>query len=302
MLIMYYATLYQVKRYTGNLDNTTEDARFVDFLRWSTGLIEGYKARRYDVRLATIPHDAPITVRSSFGVFDRSYVRSSSQRQLIVVDDLLEMVEFLNGDGVEITSDEFMLEPFDRTPYSVLTLRSGTTWSPDDNGDIKGALSLKAFWGYHSNYANAFIDSLDTVLDNPLTANATQIHVDDVNGATEDLDTPRFQAGQLLRIGDELMLLLAAEAVQGNNDTLTVKRAYNGSVRAQHSQGASIKIFRPEETIVQACQRLVKWRYAQKDSDAFDRTYVAGTGVVSTPASLPADVRDVLGAKGKPRR
>lgn len=299
---MYYATLHQVKLYTGNLGEEAEDARFVEFLRWSTGLISGYKARRYDVRLTTIPHDAPIPVASSFGVFDRSYQRMSGQKQLILKDDLLEAVEILNGDGTELTSAEYFLEPFERTPYSVLTLKSGATWCPDTNGNLKGAVSVQGFWGFHSNYDQAFADSLDTVLDAPLSAGATQIHVADVDGITEDLIEPRFQAGQLLRIDDELMLLLKTQSKATADDILTVKRGYNGSTAAQHIAGSPVKIFRPEESIVQACLRLVKWRYVQKDVDTFDRTYVAGTGVVSAPASLPADVRDILGAKGRPRR
>ncbi len=48
--------------------------------------------------------------------------------------------------------------------------------------------------------------------------------------------------------------------------------------------------------IEQACVRLVKWRYTQKDVDNFDRVYVAGTGVVSVASAIPADVKMALGA------
>lgn len=299
---MYYATLYQAKQHLGLLSETTEDARLTQYLKWATGLINAYKMRRYDVRLVTIPHDAPLSMASTFGRFDSSYAVPSAQKSLILLDDLLEMMQFLNGDGTEIAADAYLLEPFERTPYSVARLRSGTTWSLDDNGDASGALSLKGFWGYHPDYDNAWIDSLDSVRDNPLTAGATTIHVADVNGMTEDLESPRFQAGQLLRIEDDLALVLSASAVTGNDDVLTVKRGVNGATAVQHVLGKTIKIFRPDPAIVQVCLRLVHWRFVQKDSDTFDRAYAVGTGVVSSPASLPADVRDILGAKGRPRR
>jgi hypothetical protein len=50
-------------------------------------------------------------------------------------------------------------------------------------------------------------------------------------------------------------------------------------------------------TIVQIAMRLVKWRYEQRHNDAFDRSYVAGTGIVTTPTSLPADVERILGPR-----
>lgn len=299
---MNYATLHQVKEYTGNLENPAEDARFTRFLKWSTALINGYKARRYDVRLATLPHAAPLETASSFGAFDRSRLTRSAARKLILKDDLLELVQFLNGDGSEITPAEYLLEPIERTPYSVIALRSGTTWLPDESGEAQGALSVKALWGYHPDYATAFVDSLETVAENPLAANTTQLQVADVNGLAADLDCPRFQAGQLLRIENELLYLISVHAVADAPDLLTVVRGYNGSTAAQHPQGCPIRIFRPDGNIVQACVRLVAWRFHQKDVDNFDRTYVAGTGVVSVPAALPADVRDALGAKGRPRR
>lgn len=298
---MYYATLQELKRYAG-LTTATEDALLTSFLRWSTRLIDAYKARRYDVRLATILHNAPLETRSSFGVYDRALAAASGLKKLILLDDLLEIVELLNGDGVELTADEYLLEPLEKTPYSVVTLRAGASWVADDNGDVAGAISVQGFWGCHPDYGNAFVDSLDTVRDNPLTANTTSLHVTDISGVTSDLDSPRFQAGQMLRIENEFVYVVAATAVVGNDDLLTIQRGYNGTTAAQHAQGTAIKIFRPDDNIAQACIRLAAWRYQQKDVDNFDKTYAVGTGVVSVPAALPADVRDLLGAKGKPNR
>jgi hypothetical protein len=109
----------------------------------------------------------------------------------------------------------------------------------------------------------------------------------------------RFQAGLLVRIGAELALVLSAPDILTNKVELV--RGANGSTAAQHAHDTQIKIFRPQGTIVQACLRLVKWRYSQKDTDDFDKSYVLGSGIVNVPSRLPADVVQALGAPGKAR-
>jgi|GEM_PF-444067 hypothetical protein len=297
---MNYATLYEVKQSLELLANSDHDALLTKYLNWSSRLIENYKDRRYDVRYETIAHDAPLRARGEFGVFDRAFMRGDTTRPLILLDDLLQMDTLTNGDGEEIVSTDYILEPVRRTPKSVINLLNNEYWVADDDGNVRGAISVAGWWGYHSSYQSAWVDSLATVLDNPLTLASTAITVGAISGAAADLESPRFQTGQLLRIEDELIYLVQTTEVESANDTLTVVRGYNGSTAAQHAAGAKIEIFRPEGFVVQACERLVHWRYKQRDTDGFDKTYVAGTGVVSVPAALPADVRDILGAKGRP--
>jgi hypothetical protein len=297
---MNYATLYQIKQYRNLLNQNNEDALLTAFLGWATAFIDRYKGRRYDVRLETIMHDAPIQTRSSFGLYSASFKTPEKTKPLILRDDLLSAKEILNGDGVEITSGQYFLDPVSTTPKSVLTLRNGQIWQPDNNGDIRQVISIKGIWGYHPDYQNAFVDSLDTVLDTSLVANVTQIHVSDVNGVDGNLEAPRFQAGQLVRIDDEFIMIVSTQALVSADDVLTVRRGQNGSTAATHAQGAPIDVFKPMGTIEQACIRLAAWRYAQKDVDTYDKSYAVGTGIVSTPSAFPSDVRELLGAKGRP--
>ena len=88
---MYYVTLHQVKQSIG-LDTTESDALLTKYIRWAAGFVEQYKSRRYDVRLAVIPHDAPIARSSSFGVYDRTFSAPGLLPPLTLEDDLLEMV------------------------------------------------------------------------------------------------------------------------------------------------------------------------------------------------------------------
>jgi len=290
-----YATLQQFKRYRG-LTSSADDALLQSILNWSTGVIKKYKGRRYDVYKAVIPHDAPIPAASSFGVFDRSRRLPSAERSLILREDLLEMVELTNGDGTALTASEYFLEPIEHTPYSTVHLASGITWLPDDDGNTKQAIGVSGWWGYHDDYPNCFVPSLDTVLDASLTSSATTIHVSDVNGTPADLDGPRFQAGLMLRVGSELMYLTAATAITAADDELSVVRGINGSTAAAHVQGASIEIFRPMSFVAQSALRLAAWRYSQRDTDQFDKTFAVGSGVAVVPTAIPVDVRELLGA------
>ena len=293
---MYYATLDQVKRYLGLTTLTaTQEARLMDFLPWATDLISAYKGRRYDARVETRRYDRPFIGLSGFGVWDWELQAQAADKPLRLDEDLLAVTELLNGDGTEISSDEYVLEPANVYPKNRVRLRSGlgVTWSFDANGSYEQVISVSGLWGFHDQYAKAWADSGDTVQDDPLAAEALALTVADADGQTKDLQSPRFQAGQLLRIGDELVYVLAVDA---DTNQLDLERGYNGSTAAEHAAGTKIEIWRVVGNIEQACVRLVKWRYTQKDSDNFDRMYVAGTGVVSVASAIPSDVKMALGA------
>ena len=107
-------------------------------------------------------------------------------------------------------------------------------------------------------------------------------------------DPADYEVGQLLKLEDEFMLLEEIDAV---GKKLTVERAVNGTSAAAHALGTPISVFQTSGTISQVCMRLVKWRYAQKDTDSFDQSHVLGSGVMTTPTKIPADVELILGAR-----
>ena len=292
---MYYATLEQVKRYVGLTTLTaTQEARLMDFLPWATDLINTYKGRRYDARVETRQFDVPTSGASGFGVFDWSLQAARPIPPLRLDEDLLELSELLNGDGEEIESTQYVLEPANQSPKNRIRLRgtAAVYWVGGDDGNEQ-AIRVTGLWGYHDNYAKAWADSGDTVQDDPLAADALTLTAADADGQAKDLRSPRFQAGQLLRLEDELVYVLAVDA---DTNQLSVERGYNGSTAAEHAAGTEIEIWRVVGNIEQACVRLVKWRYTQKDTDNFDRVYVAGSGVVSVSSAIPSDVKMALGA------
>jgi hypothetical protein len=280
---MNYATLYQVKEYIQGIPqtDTTQDGKLLEFLSWSSNQIRLYKERSYEPVIETRKYDLPGLHRGIvLGNFEPGYNVGGSQAVLRL--------------------DEYVLEPANLWPKTRVKLRqaSGTVWGPDADGNVEQVIELTGTWGNHDAYNRAWVDSLDTVRNNPLTINGTSLTVTDADGQAGDLAAMRFQAGQLIRMESELALVLS---VTTTTNVLEIVRAANGSTAAAHAQGTKIEIFRPQATISLACLRLTKWRYAQKDVDDFDKVYALGMGTVNIPARLPADVVQILGMPGKAR-
>lgn len=277
-----YITLAAVKRYIGGSMDTSDDDRLLEFIEWAARLVEWWKGRRYDIRLEVRLFDTPSAGGSMFGVYDGSLLASATNPALRMDDDLLEVIELKNGSEEVIPVSDFVLEPANLYPKNRIRLRSGQIWLESDYGPEQ-AISVSGWWGYHDRYTAAW-ESAGAVQDNPLTAAAVTVTLADVAGR---------EAGELLRIDDELMLI---EAVDGVAKKLTVQRGFNGTAAVQHAADSLIRCYVNPGTVVQVCMRLVKWRYSQKDVDNFDQSYVVGSGVMTTPSSIPADVARILGA------
>ena len=270
-----YVTLDSVKAHYRLPDTTVDDDKLLDYIDWSSRLIENWKGRRYDPRVQTRVFDCPQANGSGFGVYDFALATAKTNRILRLDDDLLEVVKLLNGDSVEIT--DYVTEPANEYPKNRIALRSSEVFVPSDDGPEQ-AISLSGIWGYHDRWAEAW--SVLGALTGSLSASADEITVSGV------------EIGQLLRLDTEYVLVLDISST-----TATVERGYNGTTAAVHASGTDIELFHPMSTIVQCCMRLVKWRYTQKDSDNFDRTFVMGAGAITTPTSLPADVVRILGPR-----
>ncbi len=279
---MDYITLVEAKRYIG-ITETTEDTRLADFIAWATGFIDDYKGRRFDVRVETRLYDTPTASASMFGVFDARLQPAAAIPPLRLGDDLLELITLTNGDGDVIASP--YLEPANAYPKTRIRLGSSDVWQANADGEIIQAVSVKGFWGFHDRYDQAFRASGAT-LSAGINDSVTAIAVSSISP---------FSPGQLLRIGDELLLVSAA-AVILTVPTLTVERGYNGSTAASHLNAASVLVYHPPLKIVQSAARLVKWRFSQKDVDAFDKVYNADTGQTIIASAIPTDVLRTLGA------
>lgn len=309
-----YATLYQVRAYLKlGANETGDDTLLSQLISKATDWINDTRClRRFDIRRETRRLNNPYPPTSGFGrypipsgmsraawmVQGLSDFNTASAGLLKVDDDLLEVLDVVNGDGSAILPSDYVLEPNNRYPkYGLrLTNQSGKAWRLSGGGDWRQVIPVDGLWGYHEHYPEAFVDSLDTVQDDPLVIGATVLTVQDSDGLPEDIQEPRFQAGLMLKLSDNAgnFEFVRVVSVNDTTDKLTIKRAFNGSDPREWPKGTAISIFRPWGNVNMATLRLVAWRYRQKDANVFDKTTILGTGISIIPSAVPPDIDRLL--------
>jgi len=296
---MYYTTLSQVKSDLGlSSSETTDDALLTRWIRLSSKFIELYKGRRYDIRKETINFDTPLTDIGDNAYLNIAYNGGGSDlvgSVLRVYEDLVSVDELTNGDGVVIPSTEYVLLKRHLYPKFAIKLKpfSDYVFELDDDGNPEDAIEVNGYWGY-VNPATCWIDSGDKITGTGINSSDTVIICSDVSGVAGDLLSPRFEAGQMIKIEDEFLFITEVDTATNN---LTVTRGYNGTTAVEHLIDTIIYVFRPNDIIVQMATRLVSWRYRQKDVDNFDKVFNFAEKSISIPSALPADVQAMLGSR-----
>lgn len=166
---MAYCNVSDVKSYLG-ISGSGDDALLTLLIGRAQAFIEAQTNRRFNgsevgdsVRLFDVWQD----VASTRYVSRRTpwYVDATAQmnvarslperiggygwpRTLYLDEDLCAITTIVNGDGATITSDKYVTEPRNTTPYFALTLRegSGLVWTTD--GDVENAISVTGKWAF----------------------------------------------------------------------------------------------------------------------------------------------------------
>jgi hypothetical protein len=299
---MLYATLTDLREYLGlAATETADDALLARLLEQVSRNIESHCGRRFDARQETRVFDYPLppASRYRFGSYSADdFVSAMSASadmnagRLRMDDDLLSATTITNGDGATVSSGDYVLEPANMTPSSAIRIKSGSSerWLPGSDGSREQVISVAGVWGYHLDYSRAWVNTGDTVQDNPLTASATSLTVADADGVAADGRT-RFLTGNLIAINGEY---LEVTAVDTNTNTLTVWRGVNGSNAVEHAAGSAITVYRPMADIERAALRWCKYIYRQKDADTSDTAHILGTGIAIRPSAMPPDVMKLL--------
>lgn len=245
------ATLHQLRQRLGlSATDTADDTRLLAALQAASAQIEQAAGRQFSPRVATLEHD----------------VNLRHVDELLLQDDLLQLEAITNGDGSSIDPLDVVTLPESGMdgPISVLRLVSGQyfTW----NETPLRAVAISGIWGWHDRWSRAWRGSADTVQNNPLNSTSSTLTVSDADGADSYAIAPRFQAGQLVRIEDEYLRVLAVNA---NTNVLTVLRGVNGTTAAAHNQATVIDIFQPALEVEILCLRWAMWLYKEPDSRGF---------------------------------
>ena len=213
------ATLQDLRRHLqlAPTDRST-DADLLRSLQEASHYLESATQRRYCPRLATL----------------EAAIDPSAPDQLILPDDLLELRSIhCNGSAIDLSRVRRIPQDADM-PASILQL----------DGAPGAACSIRGLWGWHDRWTSAWRDSGDA-LASAIDASAVSVTVADADALFGGY--PRFQVGQLLRIGDEY---LRVTVIDSASNALTVLRGAQGTTASAHASGAKIDIYQPPPAIV----------------------------------------------------
>jgi hypothetical protein len=207
---------------------------------------------------------------------------------------LLEVDSFTTGGGdvTSVASTEYDLltgDTYGLVPYNRLLMHTDSSVTLDIGDRFEQANRITGWWGYHERWSDAWLSSLDTVEDNPLTSSATTLTVNDVDGADADGVVPRFSVGQTLKIESEYVYVANINRAA---DTLTVVRGQNGTTAAEHAQNVAITIYQPMDEIKKAT--LLAAAYFRELPQAPFGTVQNLEGTYQIPLTLPPSVVEMI--------
>lgn len=205
-------------------------------------------------------------------------------------DDLLTLTTLTNGDSTVIGSTAYTLLPTNAYPKRQVKLLTsgGYSWAYSD--DYEGAISIAGIWGYHEDWPNAWVDTLEDVPVGGITASATTITVTDADGVDAEYRT-RFYVGDLLKIESEY---LQVQAVNVTTNVLTVKRGARGTTAAIHAEGVSIARFAVMDDVQRAATSLAVWLYRNRETVGDRLQFLDGTTMLSN--EVPRHIQSVVAA------
>jgi len=219
----------------------------------------------------------------------------SSRRTFILGDAVLELSSVLVNDVSLALTTRVTPYPSNASLFNTLRLvETCDSWytvnSPSDWPNIA---KVTAFYGMNTDYAHAWYNA-DHVL-NPagLDATETSITVADADGTGRDGETPRFSAGNLIRIDTEYMRVIASGAdLAAPTNILTVRRGENGTTGAIHALNADIDVWYTEWDIRAVVARQAGLMYARRG--AYEQQAILNDGVYTYPPDLLPELRNAV--------
>ncbi len=208
----------------------------------------------------------------------------------LVYDDLLFLdAELLTAssitvEGSALAASAYTLLPQEDKHKTKIQIIDGSWLGASVPAD---AIAVAGVWAYHTQPSEAWLNSMDTVRDTPLSSSSRTITVTDIKGEDERFETPRFSPGQLLKIGSEYMqvrkvtISVAATPVH----TISVMRGVRGTTAAEYAQGEPITIWRPDPSVRYYATRWAAYKFQHRGQ--FIKTQVDGMTAIEWPVDMP---------------
>ena len=200
-------------------------------------------------------------------VTDRTNDRVISSSKMFLGQPLLELTSVtLPDDTTPTVGTDIRAELVSVSPKRWLKMMTTSYSFNTTSGTLVDDITVTGVWGWHSDYDNAWISSGDTVKDAAgISASETTITVTDVDGAGGLGFTPRFSAGNLIKIESEYCSIVSTNTT---TQTMVVVRGVRGSTAASHALGTAISVFVPDDAIIRATTKLAVFMYTARGSAA----------------------------------
>ena len=261
-----YGTLTRLKTMLG-ITGTGNDTELLQSLEMASRSIDAYCRRKFYVTSETTQY------------------RGEGNR-LMLYDDLLSITTFttLKDDrSTEKTwaTTDYELYPLGDTVYpkEYIELADNTTAGSFASG-IKRGVQIAGLFGYGNGSSTTPYLSATTTNDGSFDSSET---------------TFTATAGANLNIGETILIDSEQMYISGiSSDTITIKRAMNGTTGASHSTGATVYVYKYPQPIIQSC-----YLQAGRISKRWQTAYATTIGAVEmspydVTIGLDADVKRLL--------
>ncbi len=281
-----YATVAEVKASApGGFTGTTSDAILAQLSERASRLIDDLCRRTFYPVTATRYFDT--NGELSLWIPDLLAVTSiSTSSDYGVTYTALTSSDYVLYGGKELRPGE--------TPYVRLDVSTNGSLNCFEVGEK--ALKIVGIWGYHSDYANAWEDTGDTVEDAAgMSAVQTTVTVNDIDGADLYGLTPRIAVGNLAKIEDEQALVTSTNTTTNIG---SIRRGWNGTTAATHAKEKAIYVWRWEPVVQQAaCIQTIRW-FKRGSQGYADSGAAPQLGMMMYTQALDPDIATLLTKTG----
>ena len=259
-----------------NVNATQKDA-LREFALSMSESIQLQTARRFDPYYETRFY-APYSTEDGGDIAPGGY--------LMLDEDLWQVSQVINNHTTVIDPADYALFPLESSAQikDMIRLKNALYWTGNNTVDNFDAIQITGLWG---GKGGSF--KVKTTLTADVTDSAGTIAVASNTG---------LEAGQLLKIGSELVLILA----DPTTNTISIERAYNGSEAVSHANGDPVYLFRAGDLVRRLCGRIIKWQVALDDNPLIALVTIGDTQEPIDLSNAPKDVSDMMEILTRPMR
>lgn len=261
-----YASVHLVRRLFLNSASTVDDTLIRAFIQQVSREIDLISGRQFYPTIGSKRFDTP------------------SDTVLNMNDELMTLTSITNGDGSSIDITSVLLLPANAPCYSRIKLPQVVAqWRADSNGESTSAITVTGTWCHAHDKTAGWQQKMTLTAEMTISATSFSAAVD------------MFHAGDLLRVGDELVSVtsIVSPVAPATTDTVNVERPVNGSVAVGHPIGTAVSLWVPGRDI-QMLTAAASVAYYQLRSNPVASSFTLDGVTFETPQDVSEFIRKRL--------